>query len=275
MRATCPAHLTLLDLITRTVLGEEYRSFSSSLCSFLHSPVTLFLLGPNILLSTLFSNTHSLCSSLNVSDQVSHPYNTVLSAEVILNLTDTELYFSAHTQHKRKHHNAACQLPAPRTVQCSLSHKTTAEIWGSFCSCLDYELVGLRYRTINGRFGWIRCFALVITQQDNSPILKINAMYSSETSTSIYRTPQRHNAEGRDLDKPHSWKRLKVDYMHSARVREVAALPWRTCTLGRSTISNRVTVRQHHATEEVWAWAYIMHTGFVIHSLSLEVIRRY
>jgi len=45
--ATCPAHL-ILDFITRTVLGEEYRSLSSSLCSFLHSPVTSFLLGPNI-----------------------------------------------------------------------------------------------------------------------------------------------------------------------------------------------------------------------------------
>jgi hypothetical protein len=32
-----------------------------SLCSFLHSPVTESLLGPNILLSTLFSNTLSLC----------------------------------------------------------------------------------------------------------------------------------------------------------------------------------------------------------------------
>ena len=39
----------LLNVITRTVLGEQYRSFSSSLCSFLHSPVTSSLLGPNIL----------------------------------------------------------------------------------------------------------------------------------------------------------------------------------------------------------------------------------
>jgi hypothetical protein len=30
-RATCPAHLILLDFITRTVLGEEYRSLSPSL----------------------------------------------------------------------------------------------------------------------------------------------------------------------------------------------------------------------------------------------------
>ena len=26
-RATCPAHLILLDFITRTILGEQYRSF--------------------------------------------------------------------------------------------------------------------------------------------------------------------------------------------------------------------------------------------------------
>ena len=38
IRATWPAHLILLDFITRTILGEEYRSFSSSLCSLLHSP---------------------------------------------------------------------------------------------------------------------------------------------------------------------------------------------------------------------------------------------
>src|SRR5215510_407040 len=76
IRATCPAYLILLDLTTRTILGEEYRSFSSSLCNFLHSPVTSSLLGPNTLLNTLFSNTLSLCSSLNVSDQDSHPYKT-------------------------------------------------------------------------------------------------------------------------------------------------------------------------------------------------------
>ena len=75
IRATCPVHLLLLNSITRTILGEEYRSFSSSLCSFPHSLVTSSLLGPNILLNTLFSKTLSVRSSLNVSDQVSRPYN--------------------------------------------------------------------------------------------------------------------------------------------------------------------------------------------------------
>jgi len=73
-RAVCTAHLILLDLITRTILGEEYGSLSSSLCSFLYSPVNSSLLGPNILLSTLFSNILNLRSSHRVRDQVSHPY---------------------------------------------------------------------------------------------------------------------------------------------------------------------------------------------------------
>jgi len=57
-------------------LGEEYKSFSSSLCNLLDFPVSWSLLGPDILLNTMFSNTLSFLSSRNVSDQVSHPYKT-------------------------------------------------------------------------------------------------------------------------------------------------------------------------------------------------------
>jgi hypothetical protein len=42
----------------------------------LHIPVTLSLFSQNILLSTLFSNTFSLCTLLNVRNQVSHLYKT-------------------------------------------------------------------------------------------------------------------------------------------------------------------------------------------------------
>ena len=62
-----------------------HRRVSSSFCSFLHSPVTSSLLSPNILLSTLFSYTLSLHSSLNMSDQVSHPYKTT-GKVIILNI---------------------------------------------------------------------------------------------------------------------------------------------------------------------------------------------
>jgi hypothetical protein len=53
IRATCPAHHILLDLIILFILGEEYTSWSPSVCSFLNSHVPSSLFDPNILLSTL------------------------------------------------------------------------------------------------------------------------------------------------------------------------------------------------------------------------------
>jgi hypothetical protein len=58
------------------MFGEEYRLLSSSLFNSLHSCVVSFLLGPNILLNTPFSNTLGLCSSLDVGSHVFHPYKT-------------------------------------------------------------------------------------------------------------------------------------------------------------------------------------------------------
>ena len=40
IRATCPAHLNLLDFITRTILGEGHRELSCSLCNFTTTATT-------------------------------------------------------------------------------------------------------------------------------------------------------------------------------------------------------------------------------------------
>ena len=50
-------------------------------------PLTSSLLGPNILLDTMFSNTLSFLSSRNVNDQVSHPYKTTSKVIVLYFLT--------------------------------------------------------------------------------------------------------------------------------------------------------------------------------------------
>ena len=84
IRATWSTHLSLLDLITMTVLGERYKLWRLSLCSLLPS---LFapLLDPNIRLRILFSNTHNLHASLNVRDHVSQPYRTTGNIIVHIN----------------------------------------------------------------------------------------------------------------------------------------------------------------------------------------------
>jgi len=74
MRAAGLAHIILHDKITQIISGEAYKSWSSSLQSF--PPSCHSLLGPNILLSTLFSDTLNAYSSISVRDQVSHPYET-------------------------------------------------------------------------------------------------------------------------------------------------------------------------------------------------------
>ena len=52
-RATCPAYLVLYDLLIRIVFGDQYISWSFSLCSFLHSPVTSYFLHKSGVLITL------------------------------------------------------------------------------------------------------------------------------------------------------------------------------------------------------------------------------
>jgi hypothetical protein len=86
MHVTCHLHFILRDLIVLIILGEEYK-----LRSVLQPPITSSLCGPNFLPSTLFLNTLSLCASLNVRNQVSHPYNTISKIIVLYVLIITFL----------------------------------------------------------------------------------------------------------------------------------------------------------------------------------------
>jgi len=67
-------------------MGEQHRPLSSSLRSFIQYLGTSSLLGPNILLDTLFLNTLSLRCSLNVNDKVSHPHKTTGKNYISLHL---------------------------------------------------------------------------------------------------------------------------------------------------------------------------------------------
>ena len=75
-------------------------------------PCYFVLLSPYILLSTPFSNTLSLRPSLNVSDQVSHPYKTTSK---IIALTNTQTEY--RNTHHRTSRSAVNSLAVPRITR--------------------------------------------------------------------------------------------------------------------------------------------------------------
>jgi hypothetical protein len=77
--------------------------YLTSLSSLLQPAITSSLLGANTLLSTLFSHTLNLCSSLRVRNRISHPYKKqVFREERIGEETgrqETEQNSSKHSPH--------------------------------------------------------------------------------------------------------------------------------------------------------------------------------
>jgi hypothetical protein len=58
--STCPALHIYLHFIVVTMSCETYKIWSFSSCSFLQPPLMSCMLGPNILLNTLFSKHQSV-----------------------------------------------------------------------------------------------------------------------------------------------------------------------------------------------------------------------
>ena len=73
LRATCAAHF--LSFITQIISDEWHKSEVSHFAVFLQSPVVSTPFAPDISLSTPFSNTLSLCPSLNVRGQLPKSHN--------------------------------------------------------------------------------------------------------------------------------------------------------------------------------------------------------
>jgi hypothetical protein len=76
IRATYLTQLTLPGLIILPISDKEYKLLNSSFGNFLQPPRTSVLFILNVLLGSLFSDTHSLRSSLNVWNRVSQQWKS-------------------------------------------------------------------------------------------------------------------------------------------------------------------------------------------------------
>jgi hypothetical protein len=97
MRATCPAHPIILNLIAPIILGDEFKLWRSLLRNFLHPPVTSSLLDRKILLTTLILVTLTsirflLKQTVDISSQlptIQHSWSLCLLFYEILSLTSS------------------------------------------------------------------------------------------------------------------------------------------------------------------------------------------
>jgi hypothetical protein len=108
--------------------------------------VPSYLLGSNILLSTLISNTLSLCPTLNVTDLVSHPYRITGKITEKSHNTDVK-QFSSHwlrnAQHALMHLKQWAAFDIIASDRCTIDTNLYAVVsW--FCNTLSFMHVMFR-----------------------------------------------------------------------------------------------------------------------------------
>ena len=109
IHASYPSFLFLLNFFTHTVFSDQHQSWSSSLCSFLHLPMTPSLFDPNISTFVTTTQTIYLCLLL------------WLQPHIQLSQTHSPL---CRCKHQRPPHQ---QLQE----QCNISKALSAAMWHS------------------------------------------------------------------------------------------------------------------------------------------------
>jgi hypothetical protein len=132
LKRPCPQPGNGLYLAMRT-------SHEALIMQFFQPPVTSSLFGPNILLITLFSNTLGPCSSLNVRDQVSHPYRTT-GKIVVLYVYSNFYVFKQQTRRKGSKHYLNLDLRNDWSLTVSRGKHDASHGWWQCTWCsTDYS----------------------------------------------------------------------------------------------------------------------------------------